>query len=130
MSIYQSTFCAVHARHWLKALGKSRVLFLQYDLLRKDPVQFVQAATDFLGIRPLRRVDGRKINMGFALKQDGDCLLPVIEPLETSENQVTPRFALSDLQQLLALFKKDIAKTEKAIGIDLSHWKTLPRFGE
>lgn len=128
MSIYKSALCAPHARRWIRMLGKERVLFLRYDLLRQDSVAFVRQATEFLEIEPLRRVETRKINMGFALERDGDTFSPVIGPSDLASDQVVPRFPLSDLKHLLKLFKKDITKTERTIGVDLSGWKRLPRF--
>jgi len=130
MSIYKAAFCAPHANRWIKALGRERVLFLRYDLLREDSLEFVRQATEFLEIEVPRRVETRKINMGFALKLDGESFSPVIEPSDLIDDQVVPRFLLSDLEHLLKLFKDDIIKTEKTIGVDLSGWKTLPRFDD
>ena len=93
---------------------------MRHDLLRENPIRFIRAATDFLEIKPLQRVENRKINMGYALRRNGDYWLPVVEPLGNLADQVIPRFSQSDLEDLLERFKKDIARTEKIIDIDLS----------
>ncbi len=128
LSVYKTSLCAPHARRWIKALGRERVLFLRYDLLRENSFEFVRQATAFLEIEPIKRVEARKINVGFGLRREDDAWSPVVEPAELTAGQVVPRFPLADLKLLLKLFKQDVAKTEKAIGVDLSAWKKLPAF--
>jgi hypothetical protein len=128
LSVYKSSLCAAYAGRWIEALGRERVLFLRYELLKENAVAFVRAATDFLGIEPLRRVENRRINVGFALARDGDCLIPVMDETRLPEGQMLPRFAIEDLRYLAKWFRKDVIRTQELVGSDLSDWKTLPRF--
>jgi hypothetical protein len=127
-SIYEWGLCAAHAERWIEALGRKRLLFLRYELLVESPEKYVRAATDFLGIEPLPRIETRRINAGFPIALEGKALVPVVDAAAPkNDRSLLPRFPISDLEFLLEQFRADIERTEDVVGIDLAGWKTLPR---
>jgi hypothetical protein len=126
-SVYEWTLCASHAKRWISALGREHLLFLRYELLCESPAAYVRAATDFLGIEPLARVETRKINMGFALRRENGALVPVVSGARAEEGRPLPSFRLSDLEFLMDYFRPDVERTEEIIGMELSSWKVLPK---
>lgn len=124
MSPVLSSFYASHAERWLEAYGDN-VLFLTFDELRDSPVGFVGRATEFLGIKPVSTLKDEAVNKGFDLVWSDDTLR-LDQPLD--DGRPTPRFALSELEDLHALFQDDVSRTESLLGQRLDSWKSMPEF--
>jgi hypothetical protein len=126
-SIYEWAFCAPHAESWIGAFGRQRLLFLRYELLVESPVRYLRAATDFLELEPLTRIDSERINAGFPVVEEGDAWVPDFGETRLLEGQVFPRFLRADLEFLLDRLRADVERLEELTGLDLAAWKAMPR---
>jgi hypothetical protein len=123
MSPVLSSIYAPHLERWINAYG-DRVKVLLFDELLESPTAFIRQSTDFLGIEPMGQVRTKAVNKGFGLVWRNDRLT-----LEVADPAVTPpSFAMSELEDLHALFQDDIHATEALLGITLDDWKKMPAF--
>jgi hypothetical protein len=93
-----------YARRWVEAVGRERVLFLQYEQLAVSPERLLVRLEDFLGVRrwPLPAADLGRINVSD----------PAAEPL--------PPELRARLRQF---FADEVESFAKLTGEDISLWK-------
>lgn len=118
---------ATHLARWQKAVGPERLRVVTYDLLKADPLKFVNTALDYLNLEPLAELAPTPVNAGFRIVQRGDFLEPIFEGPET-QSLPAPRFALRDIADLHVMLRHDIERTQELSGIDLSKWLAPPVF--
>jgi hypothetical protein len=110
---------------FLDLFGSANVQFLLFDTLRSSPSAFVEAALSFLGLTAVRAPVPRVVNKGNDLRWDGENLTIADTELPSAE-QVRPRFRKAELELLHESFQKDVERTERVTGLDLSRWKSFP----
>jgi hypothetical protein len=126
LSPTESSKYADSLRRWLEIYNRDQLKILLFDLLQKDPIAFVQEATDYLGVSPVEKVKKEAVNVGLPLVWDGEDL--TIAPSKVIPGQIYPRFPKKELQILHSRFLQDIDETSELLDIDLSSWKEFPQF--
>jgi hypothetical protein len=124
MSPVLSSMYADHLERWLDAYG-DRVKVLRFDDLLASPTEFVEQATDFLGLQSLGTVNTKAVNKGFGLVWR-DSLLTLETPDPASDR--TASFTMTELEDLHDLFQRDIERTQALLGTPLDAWKKMPEF--
>lgn len=115
-------------RTYIDTFGRERIHFMRYDDLVADPLGFVNSALGFLDLAPIERTSEKLANAGYNLAWEGDDLVAEIPPESLAAGQVRPRFPRAELEELHAMFLKDIAETAALSGLDLGHWWDFPTF--
>ena len=115
-------------RTYIDTFGRERIHFMRYDDLVADPLGFVNSALGFLDLAPIERTSEKLANAGYNLAWEGDDLVAEIPPESLAAGQVRPRFPRAELEELHAMFLKDIAETAALSGLDLGHWRDFPTF--
>ena len=110
---------------FLDLFGPPNIHFLLFDTLRSSPSAFVEGALSFLGLKAVRAPLPKVINKGNDLHWGGDYLTIADTELPSAE-QVRPRFRKAELESLHESFQKDVERTERITGLDLSSWKCFP----
>ena len=122
-----TSFYANHLERWLDVFGRDGIHVMRFDLLRENRLRFLQSATEFLGVSPLRAASEEIVNPGPQLKMSGNHL--VVRRSAKQDSRLQPRFTMDDVARLQSLFGEDIERTEQLLSMDLSAWKRLPDFG-
>lgn len=118
---------AIHIARWHKAIGAARVRVVTYDMLKDNPLAFVNGALEYLDLEPFSELSAAPVNAGFKIVQRGDYLEPVFDRPDASRPP-EPRFSLHDIAELHAMLLEDVQRTQDLTGLDLSKWLELPEF--
>jgi hypothetical protein len=90
---------------YLDLFERHQILFLRYDDLNQDAATFMNMIAYFLGVSPFFFKTDKRYN-------------------SAEDNLKDPiRIEKEDFERLRNFYQKDIAKTEKITGLDLSKWK-------
>lgn len=126
MSPILSSLYSHHAERWLEAFGDN-ITFLIFDDLLASSTDFVRQATSFLGIASPEEGKREAVNRGYGLAwTEGGLTLE--KPLK--DGRPSPKFTITELEDLHSLFLEDVSRTEKLIGRRLEAWKAMPDFKE
>jgi hypothetical protein len=118
---------ATHIARWHKAIGAERVRAVTYDMLKDNPLAFVNGALEYLNLEPFTELSATPVNAGFKIVQRGDYLEPVFDGPDVS-SLPAPRFPLRDIADLHTMLREDIRRTQDLTGLDLSKWLAPPVF--
>jgi len=139
-------FYADALERYLDCFGADQCSFLLYDDLRADPVAFMAAIYEFLGVDPtfvpavetehnvtavpksdrIARMTRRSSPVKSALKAVTPARWRSAAKQRVGEWNRRPRTAISPATRarLLAVYTDDIDRTEQILGRDLSAWRT------
>lgn len=113
---------------YLELFRPKQLKFMLYDQLVDDASAFVDAATSFLEIEPVKRISSSKINAGSPWVWEGGVLKPALKLDMQGKNVVVPTVDKEEIVHLQKMVLRDVEKTEKLIHQDLYRWKSLPDF--
>lgn len=113
---------------FIEIFGLEQLKFLLYDQLVASPRDFVDAATSFLGIEPVKNISKSRINAGGPWAWRGDALEPAVKLDMQCRNRIIPRIRKVELDRMQEIVLPDVAKTEALIDRNLHEWKSLPDF--